>query len=181
MGMQTHWWAVVLRGVAAVLFGVAAFVWPQISLAVLIALFGAYALVDGVLSLVASVRAGEHRETWWLLALEGVVGIVIGLLTFFYPGVTALVLVYYIGFWAIFTGVLEAVQAIRLRREIDNEWMLALAGVASLIFGVLVVAMPSAGALAIVWIIGIYALIFGILLIVLGVRLRGLQERVPAM
>src|SRR5512133_47450 len=178
VGIHTfNWWSVVLRGVAAILFALAAFFMPGITLLVLVALFGAYALIDGVLALIGAVRAAQHNQQWWVLALEGVAGVVIGLLTFFSPGITALVLLYYIGAWAIITGVLEIVQAIRLRREIDNEWMLALAGAASLVFGVLVIAMPGAGALAIVWLIGAYALVFGIILIALGLRLRGEQER----
>jgi uncharacterized membrane protein HdeD (DUF308 family) len=182
MGMHTHnWWAVVVRGVVAVLFGIAAILQPGIALIALIALFGAYALIDGVFSIVGAVRAGQHNQQWWVLALEGIAGIVVGLLTFFWPGVTALVLLYYIGAWAIITGVLEIAQAIRLRREIDNEWMLALAGVVSLVFGVLVVVNPGSGALAIVWVIGVYALIFGVILIALGLRLRGLQEAAPAL
>ncbi len=181
MGIHTHnWWAVVLRGVAAVVFGLAALFVPAITLVVLIALFGAYALVDGVLALIAVVRAAQHNREWWVLALEGVVGVIIGLITFFSPGITALVLLYWIAAWAVVTGVLEIAQAIRLRREIDNEWLLVLAGVASIVFGVLVAVMPSAGALAVVWIIGAYALLFGILLIALGLRLRGVQEHAPA-
>ncbi len=182
MGIHTHnWWSVVLRGVVAILFGLAAFVWPGITLLVLVTLFAAYAFVDGVLALIGTVRAAQHNQEWWPLALEGAAGVIIGLITFFSPSITALVLIFYIAAWAIITGVLEIWQAVRLRREIDNEWLLGLAGLASVIFGVLVIAMPSAGALAVVWIIGSYALLFGVLLVALGFRLRGLQERAPAM
>ena len=182
MGIHAqNWWAIVLRGVAAVLFGLAAIFLPGITLVVLIAIFGAYVLIDGVFALIGAWRAAQHNQQWWVLALEGVAGIVFGLLTFFWPGITALVLLYFIAAWAIITGALEIGQAIRLRREIDNEWMLVLAGLASLVFGVLIAVMPGAGALAIVWIIGVYALVFGILLIALGIRLRGMQEQAPAM
>ncbi len=178
MVVRAHnWWSVVLRGVVAILFGLAAIFLPGITLLVLVSIFGAYALIDGVLALLAAVRAVQHDQQWWVLALEGVVGVIIGLITFFSPGITALVLLYYIAAWAIITGVLEIVEAIRLRREINNEWLLILAGLASLVFGIIVVAMPGAGALAVLWIIGTYAIIFGILLIALGLRLRGMQER----
>lgn len=170
--LARNWWAVVLRGVFAVIFGLLALIWPGATLFVLIMLFGAYALVDGVFALIAAFRvAGGDR---WPLLLEGVVGILIGLLTFFWPGVTALVLLSFIAAWAIITGIFEIVAAIRLRREIEGEWALGLAGVASLIFGVLLILFPGAGALSLIWLIGAYAIVFGILLILLGLRLRGM-------
>jgi len=170
--LTRNWWALALRGLAAILFGIAALVVPHITLAVLIALFGAYALVDGVFALIAAGRAAERQTRWWPLALEGVVGIVVGILTFAWPGVTALILLYFIAYWAIITGVFELIAAIRLRQEISGEWLLGLGGVLSVIFGLLLIIFPGAGALTIVWLIGLYSLIFGVALVALGLRLR---------
>ncbi|MCL4301565.1 MAG: HdeD family acid-resistance protein [Anaerolineae bacterium] len=167
-----NWWTLALRGLAAVLFGLATFVWPDITLFVLVLMFGAYAFVDGIFALVAafSDRAGKQR--WWVLLLEGLAGIAAGILTFIWPGMTAFVLLYLIAAWAIVTGVFEVMAAIRLRREIEGEWLLALGGIASIIFGILMVIWPGAGALAVVWLIGSYAFVFGLLMIFLAFRLR---------
>jgi uncharacterized membrane protein HdeD (DUF308 family) len=167
-----HWWAFVLRGVAAVVFGVLAFAWPGLTLAVLVLFWGAYALVDGVLALVGAVRTqNDHR---WGLAVEGVVGVGAGVVTFLYPGLTALVLVYIIAVWALITGALEIYAAYRLRRVVQNELWLVLGGIASLLFGIALLAAPGAGAIALVWLIAAYAVIFGVLMIGLGMRLRGM-------
>jgi uncharacterized membrane protein HdeD (DUF308 family) len=167
-----HWWAFVLRGVAAVVFGVLAFAWPGLTLTVLVLFWGAYALVDGVLALVSAFRT-QHDHRWGLL-LEGIVGVAAGLVTFFYPGLTALVLVYIIAIWALITGALELYAAYRLRRVVRNEVWLILGGIASLLFGLALLVAPGAGAIALVWLIAVYAVIFGVLLIGLGVRLRGM-------
>ena len=170
-----HWWAFALRGVAAILFGVLAFVWPGMTLAVLVLLWGAYALVDGVLALISAFRTNnDHR---WGLLLEGLVGIGAGLVTFVWPGLTALVLLYIIAAWALITGVLELIAAFRLRRAIRDEWWLVLGGVASLLFGVVLLAAPAAGALALVWLIAAYAIVFGVLLVALALRLHGMGQR----
>lgn len=170
--LARNWWAVVLRGVAAIIFGVLAFVMPGVTLAVLVLLFGAYALVDGVFNLIAAVTGHARKASWWALLLEGLVSVAAGLVTFFMPGLTALVLVYVISAWAVLTGVFEIVAAIRLRKVITNEVWLAIGGVVSIVFGALIAFAPGAGALAIVFWIGAYALVFGILLVGLGVRLR---------
>jgi uncharacterized membrane protein HdeD (DUF308 family) len=170
-----HWWAFALRGVAAILFGVLAFVWPGMTLAVLVLLWGAYALVDGVLALISAFRTNnDHR---WGLLLEGLVGIGAGLVTFVWPGLTALVLLYIIAAWALITGVLELIAAFRLRRAIRDEWWLVLGGVASLLFGVVLLAAPAAGALALVWLIAAYAIVFGVLMVALALRLHGMGQR----
>lgn len=175
--LARNWWAVGIRGIAAIIFGVLAFIWPDITLIALALLFGAYALVDGVLSLVAAIRGVPRvAQGRWLLALEGILGIAAGILAFIWPDITALVLLLLIGAWAIVTGVLEIIAAVRLRREIEGEWVLALAGLASIVFGALVFINPSAGALAVVWLIGAYAIIFGIALLVLAWRLRAVWE-----
>ena len=171
-----NWWALALRGVAAVLFGVVAWVWPDLTVTVLVALFGAYALVDGVFAIVAAIRAAERQARWGPLLFEGVLGIVAGIVALVWPDLTELALLYFIAAWAIVTGVFEIVAAVRLRREIRGELFLGLAGVASVLFGLLLIAFPGDGAVALVWLIGSYAVIVGILLLVLAFRLRGLQQ-----
>ncbi len=179
--LARNWWALALRGLFAVLFGLLAFAWPGVTLAALVILFGAYALVDGIFALIAAVRAAEAHERWWLFVIEGLAGIAAGLLTFMWPGITALVLLYLIAWWAVITGVLEIAAAIRLRKEISGEWALVLGGVASVIFGFLLLLRPGVGALAVVWLIGIYALLFGALLLTLAFRLRGHSGQRPAL
>ena len=170
--LSRNWWAVGLRGLAAIIFGILALVVPSITLIVLIAFFGAYALIDGVLAVYLAIRGRENNRNWGWLLVEGIAGILIGILTFRWPGVTALVLLAFIAAWAIITGAMEIFQAIELRRVIDNEWLLILSGAASVIFGLLLIIFPSTGALALIWLIGIYAIIFGALLLVLAWRLR---------
>jgi uncharacterized membrane protein HdeD (DUF308 family) len=174
--MARNWWMVVLRGIAAILFGVLAWTWPGVTLVVLVMLWGAYAFVDGLLALV-SAFSGASGRPWWVLALEGVVGLGAAAVTWLYPGVSAIVLLWVIAAWAIVTGVVEIVAAIRLRKEIQGELWLGLAGVASVVFGGLLIARPGAGALAVIWIIGGYAIVFGVLLVALGFRLKRLRNR----
>ena len=171
--LSRNWWALALRGLAAVVFGILAFVWPAITLYVLVLMFGAYMLVDGVLAVVAAVRAAGRESRWWLLLIEGVLGILVGLVTFFQPGLTALALLYLIAAWAVVTGVIEIVGAVRLREEIEGEWALGLSGALSVLFGVLLVVLPApAGLLSLVWLIGAYAVAYGVLLVVLAFRVR---------
>jgi uncharacterized membrane protein HdeD (DUF308 family) len=177
--LTRNWRILAIRGAAGVLFGVAALVWPGLTLAVLVALFGAYALVDGVFAAVAAIRYRRQYGRWWALLLEGVLGIVAGLVAVLLPGLTAAVLVYLIAGWAVATGVFEIVAAVRLRQEIEGEWLLALSGVASVLLGVLLIVRPGPGALALVWLIGSYAIVFGALLLVLAFRLRGLGHGAP--
>jgi uncharacterized membrane protein HdeD (DUF308 family) len=175
--LARHWWVIALRGMVAVLFGLLAFVWPGMTLAVLVLLFGAYALVDGLLAIVVAARGGtDHRL---VLGLEGLVGVLAGLATFAFPGLTALVLLYIIAFWAVLTGVLEVVAAVRLRRVITNEWGLIIGGVLSVLFGVVLIVSPGAGALAVVFLIGAYAVLFGVTLLMLSWQLRSHKQRLP--
>ena len=173
--LARNWWVLAIRGIAAILFGVGAFLWPDLTLAVLVLLFGAYTLVDGVFAVIAGIAARKEQQRWWMMILEGLAGIVVGILTFVIPGITALVLLYLIAAWSIVTGVLEIAAAIRLRKEIKGEWVLILAGIASVIFGVILILFPGAGALAVIWLIGSYALVFGVLMLVLAFRLRSRQ------
>src|SRR5262245_14128665 len=170
--MAKAWWMVLLRGIAGIVFGILAFVWPGVTLFTLVILYGAYALVDGVIALIAAFSGGPKPvPTWWLIVV-GLAGIAAGILTFMWPGVTALVLIVFIGAWSIVHGIFEIIGAIKLRKEIDNEWWLILAGVLSVLFGVLVLAMPGSGALALIWVIGAYSIVFGICLVALSFRLR---------
>ncbi len=168
--LAANWWALALRGLVAVLFGLLTFFLPGITLVTLVLLFGAYALVDGVFNVIAFFRVASHQ---WALLIEGAIGILAGILTFAWPAITAIVLLYVIAFWAILTGVFEIVAGIRLRKVIANEWLLLVMGVLSFLFGLLILFAPGAGALAIVLWIGAYALVFGVFLLALAFRLRG--------
>jgi uncharacterized membrane protein HdeD (DUF308 family) len=169
--LAKNWWMLLLRGIAAIIFGGLALSWPGMTLVTLILFYGAYVLVDGVLAIVAAITGGTPAPRWWL-AVVGLLGIAAGLLTFMMPGLTALVLLYFIAGWAIATGVFQIIGAIRLRKEIDNEWLLILCGVISVLFGIAMFMAPGAGALALIWVIGIYAIIIGVLLVGLSFRLK---------
>jgi len=175
--LSRNWWAIALRGVVGVLFGILAILAPGIGLAFLLALFGAYALTDGILSIVSGIRAMKEGERWGSLFLVGIGGVIAGLIAWFLPGITALTLVFVIAFWAIVTGLLEMVAAVRLRKVIEGEWALGLAGLISIVFGLLLFINPGAGALSLVWLIGLFAIFFGILMLMLGFRLRTVQTR----
>src|SRR5215510_3735216 len=174
--MTQNWWAIALRGLVAMLFGIAAFIWPGITLWMLVALFGAYALVDGIFAVIESFRRDVVGERWWALLFEGFVGIAIGVLTFFWPGLTAMGLLYLIAFWAIVTGVFEIITAIRLRHEISGEWIMALIAILTMAFGFLLVAFPVTGALSVILIIGAFAFATGALMIALAFKLRSLRR-----
>src|SRR5216683_4021059 len=169
--LAKHWWVLLLRGICAILFGVLTFVWPGITLLTLVLLYGAYALVDGVLALAEAVMGGAPAPRWWL-ALVGLLGIAVGIMTFAWPGITALVLLLFIAGWAIATGVLQIIGAIKLRKEIDNEWLLILGGIISVLFGVGMMLAPGAGALALVWVIGAYSVVMGVVFVALALRLK---------
>ena len=170
--LASNWWAVALRGVLAIVFGVLAFAWPGITADVLLAFFAAYALVDGIFALIAALRSSHLGPRWWSLVAEGVVGVAIGLIAFADSAVAALWIVWVIAVWAIATGLLKIATAVRLRAEIENEWSLGLSGFGSVVFGVLLAVWPTAGVVALVWLIGAYAIMFGLLLLWLSLRLR---------
>jgi uncharacterized membrane protein HdeD (DUF308 family) len=180
--LTQNWWLVALRGVVAIFFGVAAFVWPSLTLEVLVFLFGAYALLDGIFALIAGITgSAASGGVRWLLAVGGIAGIIVGVLTFTYPNVTATTLVYLIGVWAIFVGIFGIAAAIELRRVISDEWLYILSGVLSIVFGVLVFIYPQAGALSIIWLIAVYALIYGVTLVAFGLRMRSLGESLSSL
>ena len=143
--MSVYWWILLLRGVLAILFGIAAYAWPGMTLATLVTLFGAFAFVDGIFDVFHAFSGRKEDERWWVLLLEGLLGIAFGVFTFQAPEITATVLILYIAFWAMATGVLRIILAVRLRKEIEGEWWMALAGLAGIVFGVLMVARPGAG------------------------------------
>lgn len=173
-----NWWAIGLRGAVAVVFGLILLAAPGVSLAFLVALYGAFMLIDGVLELVAAFRkAREPGGRWGSLVLLGVTSILAGLIAWFWPTITAVALLFLIGAWAIISGVLAILAAFELRKVIHGEFWMALSGALSVIFGVLVFGNPAAGAVALVWLIGVYAIFFGISLIALGFRLRALGHR----
>src|SRR5882672_1768478 len=172
--LRRTWWMLLLRGFFAIAFGVLTWFLPGVSLAALVLLFGAYAMADGVLGVWSAIAGRKEHEHWWVMLLIGLLGIAVGLLTFLAPAVTALVLLFYIAIWAIATGVLQIVIAIRLRKEVRGEWLLVLGGLASVLFGVLLVVQPAAGALAVLWLIATYAVVFGVLLVLLGFKMRSL-------
>lgn len=172
-----NWWVLLLRGLAAVLFAVIAFSQPGAALAALVALWGAYALADGVFTVSASLRAAEQHQRWGLLLLEGLWGIAAGVFAFAWPQRTALVLVYLIAGWAIVTGVLEIAAAVQLRRIVQGEWLLGLGGLLSFVLGLLIAAHPGAGILAWVWMVGGYALLYGVLQFALALSLRRLGQQ----
>jgi uncharacterized membrane protein HdeD (DUF308 family) len=169
-----HWWALAIRGGIAIIFGLAALLRPDIALEALILLFGAYALVDGVFAIVGvfgGTRGGTPR---WLLLIEGIAGILAGLIAFVLPGLTAVVLLYLIAAWAVITGIFEIATAIRLRQEIRGEWALIIGGALSVLFGVILAVIgPVAGLLSLIWLIGIYAVAFGILMLITAFQVRG--------
>jgi uncharacterized membrane protein HdeD (DUF308 family) len=169
--MSRYWWALALRGAAAVIFGLLALIWPDITLIALVILFAAYALVDGALAIGSAVfDRGPGSRAW--LVVWGIAGVTVGIVALVWPRETTLVLLYLIAFWAIVTGVIEIFTAVRLRREMRREWMLGLGGVLSVAFGALLVVWPASGALALVLLIGAYAFVFGVVLIGLALRLR---------
>jgi len=174
------WWLVLIRGLLAIVFGILALTWPGITLVTLVILFGAYIFADGVFALAHAIRGGDARESAWVLALEGLLGIGVGLITFFAPTMTAVVLLFYIAAWALVTGVLEVIAAIRLRSEMTGEIWMMLGGLLSIAFAVFLMTSPVAGAVALVWAIGLYALFFGGLLVALGFRLRAASVRAHA-
>jgi len=171
--LARSWWMLALQGLVALLFGVLAVLWPGLTLLWLVALFAAYAIISGGAALYGAVKNRTMDRGWWLILLLGLVSVAAGVLAIFYPGLTALALVLLMGANALITGVLQIVVAIRLRKMVGNEWLLVLTGVASIVFGVVVLVFPGAGALALVWLISFYAVLSGILLLSLAFRVKG--------
>ena len=179
--LARNWWLIAIRGIAAIAFGVIAFLWPNVTVVVLIALFGAYALIDGI-SLLASLVRGDPaaRRHGWTVGAIGVIGILAAVVTFLWPNLTALTLVYVVGFWSIAIGVFQVAAAIRLRQEIEGELWLALGGVLAILFGLYIVVFPGSGLISLIWLVGAWAILFGIANLVVAWRLREMANRSPA-
>lgn len=172
MLLARNWWMFFLRGVLALVFGIAALFFPATAFLSLVLVFGAFALVDGVVALIAAFTGGAKSENWWWLILEGAVGILIGVLTIIQPTAMGEAWLILIAAWAIVTGIFEVITAIRLRKVIEGEFWMILGGLISIGFGVLVMVNPMSGAFAVGFIVGIYAILFGVLFIMLALNLR---------
>ena len=170
--LSEKWWTFVARGIFAILFGVLTLILPELTLIVLVLMFGGFVLIDGLFTIILSLTRQRDFDRWWWALIEGLFGIILGIVTFIWPGITGFVFLMLIVAWAIVTGILEIGAAIQLRRVIENEWLLAFSGLISIGLGVAILIWPGAGAVALAWLIGIYAILFGITLIVLGIRLK---------
>ena len=177
--LAKNWWLLLLRGIAAIAFGVLAFLWPGITLLTLVLLYGAFMLVDGVFALAGAIgrRHDAAVPTWWLV-LTGVLDIAVGLIALLWPGITAFVLIIFIGAWAIVRGVFEIIAAIQMRKEIEGEWLLITLGAFSVLFGLAVLAFPGAGALGLIWAIAVWSVVIGIFMVMLAFRVRSHHNRI---
>ena len=175
--LSQYWWVLLLRGILAILFGAVAFAWPGLTLATLILFFAAFVFVDGVFDVFHAFSGRKENENWWVLLLEGLLGVAFGVITWMNPGITALVLMLYIAFWAVATGVLKIIMAVRLRKEIEGEWWMVLSGLASVLFGVIMIARPGAGAMAVLWFIAAWAIVMGVFLVILSFQARGFGKK----
>lgn len=178
--LANNWDMVLVQGILAVLFGIATLALPGITLIALVALFGGYALIDGVISIVIAIKDRKENDKWWLL-LSGLVSVAAGVVTFAWPGITAISLFYVIVGWAIASGVVEVILAIQLRKEIEGEWLLVLDGILSVAFGILLATQPAISLLAVLWMIGAYGIAGGVTLIVLAFRLRNFEVKDDAL
>ena len=172
--MSRLWWVVLFRGAVAILFGILALTSPGMTLGSLVLFFAAFAFVDGVSDVFHALTGRDDNESWWVLLLEGLLGIAFGVITYQVPGITALMLLLYIGFWAIATGVMRIILAVRLRHEITGEWWMALGGVVSILFGMAMVSRPGAGALAVLTVIGIWSIVSGVTLVLLAFKVKSI-------
>jgi uncharacterized membrane protein HdeD (DUF308 family) len=173
--LKRHWWVPVIRGIAAIVFGIIAFAYPGLTIATLVLFFGAWVLIDGIFRIVGAIGHRASDPDWGWQLVIGILGIIVGLLTFHAPQITALALVIYIAAWALMIGATEIAFAIKVRREIKGEWFLILMGLASIVFAVLLLWNPVAGAAAVIWLIAWYAVVLGILAIFFGFRLKTLK------
>jgi uncharacterized membrane protein HdeD (DUF308 family) len=173
--MAEHWWVVLLRGILAILFGVLAYAWPGLTILILVTIWGAYAFVDGVFGVVAGIRG-----KWTSLVVLGLLGIAAGVVAFLWPGLTAVTLLWILAFWAIAAGVMQIAAAIRLRREVEGEWLWVLSGILTVGLGVLLFLYPGAGILSVIWLVAALAIVWGILLVMLSFKLKGMKGKLAA-
>ena len=178
--LSRHWWVLLLRGLLAIAFGLFTWSQPGISLATLIMLFGAFAMADGIFGVWSAFTGRDHHEHWWVLLFEGLIGMGAGLIALFAPAAATLALLFIVATWAIVRGVLQIIVAIRLRKEIEGEWLLVLGGLVSVVFGGFLITHPEAGVLGLLWLIGFYAVSAGLLLVALSLRVRNFDQRLEA-
>src|SRR5438093_3767746 len=178
--LKRNWWVPVVRGICGIIFGLMAFAYPGLTLATLVIFFGAWVLVDGVFRVVGATAGRASDPDWGFHLVIGILGIIVGLLTFRAPGITALALIIYIAAWALMIGATEIALAIKLRKEVKGEWLLVLMGLASIAFAVLLLWNPVPGALVLLWLIASYAIVFGVLTIFFGFRLRSMRTLLPS-
>ena len=178
--LAQNWWIFLVRGLCAIAFGVMAFAWPGLTILTLVLLYAAHAVIDGATALGLAFSGHVPGRSWWAMVLVGVVGILAGIGAFVWPGITAAVLLAFVAMWAILRGIFEIAAAIHLRKEIEGELLLGLAGAASIAFGIMLVAWPAAGLVTIAWIIGANAFVFGVMSIALSLRLRKIASRHPS-
>lgn len=176
--MAKKWWTIALRGLVSVIFGIIAFAWPQLTAALMVMFFGVYVLIDGLFAFIASFVMEGGIKRWWLKLIQGILGIVLGIIFLVNPAFTAAFIVLLIAIWAIIIGILEIISAISYAKIMPDNWLMILTGILSLIFGFLLMKNPAAGILAVIWIIGMYAIFFGMLLIATGFTLKGLLHQV---
>lgn len=170
--IERYWWIPLLRGLAAIVFGIVALTMPGITLASLILVFGAWLLIDGVFAIFHAFSGRRETPRWWMMLLEGLIAAALGIFALRSPGMAALTLLFYIAAWAIVSGVIRIVLAFALRREIQGEWWMILGGFASILFGLIMIVRPGAGALALLTIIGIWSILAGIALVMLAFKAR---------
>jgi uncharacterized membrane protein HdeD (DUF308 family) len=181
--LAKNWWMFLIRGVAAILFGIAVFIFPGAALAALVALIAAYFIIDGVFTIIHALQ-NRSQPRWWITLLEGFISVIAGIAAFLYPGITSLILLYIVAFWALLTGLMEIIFAIQMRKQIENEWWMILSGILSIIFGALLIIFPGTGILSILWLVGAYAIVFGVFMVIFAFRIKGMRpgtgEPVPS-
>lgn len=171
--LSEYWWVLLIRGIAAVIFGVIALAWPGLTAYALLLTFGIYAIVDGVFAIFTGFRRKSDDDQWWSWLVEGVLSIIIGLMALFWTESTALALVIWIAAWAMVAGVMRIIAAIRLRNEIEGEWALGLSGLLMVLWGLALAVMPAAGILSLTWLFGLFAIVIGVVMILLAFRVKG--------
>lgn len=178
--LARNWWIPLIRGLAAIAFGIMAFAWPGITLFALVLLFGVYAIIDGLAAIWFAIIERNQAMNWWGMLLVGLLSVAAGIVAIFWPGITAMALLMVIAAWAIVRGIFEIVAAIQLRKHIENEWALGLGGALSILFGIMLIVSPGAGAIALIWVIAAFELAFGVFSLMLAWRMRGLHHRLRA-
>lgn len=174
--LTDNWWLFLIQGIASIIFGILALVWPGETLAVLIAILGWFVLINGALGVIFAIASATSSRPWGWRLTYGILGVLVGLLILRWPGLTALTILFFIGFWAIMVGLTEIVGSIADRNEISHAWLLALEGIVSLLFGIAMIVWPGVGLLTVALLVGIYALIHGLLYCAVAFRVRTLGQ-----